>query len=311
MTATVFGSLAFCTIVGFGAAWLILGKRMESLVRSLESAKPKPLEQRPEVKDLLQHILDVTTQLDGDVGRHSHRLNEVQDGLRESLDHQPSAVVEMTQKLLEANVQLRNELQVARTQIAQKQHELETYVSEARTDILTGLQNRRSFNEEINRQFAQRQRQRITFSMLMIDVDHFKNFNDTHGHLAGDLVLRAVARMLSNTLREMDIVCRYGGEEFAVICPGSTLAQAAAGAERVRAAIEAEVITLKEGPVRVTISIGVAEVDETEIAEGLIQRADNALYAAKRAGRNQIQLHQVGGFTETTDAGFPIFRGDA
>ena len=311
MTATVFGSLAFCTIVGFGVAWLILGRRMESLVRNLESAKHKPLEQRPEVKDLLQHILDVTTQLDGDVGRHSHRLNEVQDGLRESLDQQPTPVVEMTQKLLDANVHLRNDLKEARTQITQKQHELETYVSEARTDILTGLQNRRSFNEEINRQFAQRQRQRITFSMLMIDVDHFKNFNDTHGHLAGDLVLRAVARMLSNTLREMDIVCRYGGEEFAVICPGSTLAQAAAGAERVRAAIEAEVITLKEGPVRVTISIGVAEVDETEIAEGLIQRADSALYAAKRAGRNQIQLHQVGGFTETTDAGFPIFRGDA
>ena len=311
MTATVFGSLAFCTIVGFGAAWLILGKRMESLVRSLESAKPKPLEQRPEVKDLLQHILDVATRLDGDVGRHLHRLNEVQDGLRESLDQQPTPVVEMTQKLLDANVHLRNDLKEARTQITQKQQELETYVSEARTDTLTGLQNRRSFNEEINRQFAQRQRQGITFSMLMIDVDHFKNFNDTYGHWAGDLVLRAVARVLSNTLREMDIVCRYGGEEFAVICPGSTLAQAAAGAGRVRAAIEAEVITLKEGPVRVTISIGVAEVDETEIAEGLIQRADSALYAAKRAGRNQIQLHQVGGFTETTDAGFPIFRGDA
>jgi diguanylate cyclase (GGDEF)-like protein len=88
----------------------------------------------------------------------------------------------------------------------------------------------------------------------------------------------------------MDIVCRYGGEEFAVICPGSTLTQAAAGAERVRVAIEAEVITLKEGNVRVTISIGAAEVSESEIAEGLIQRADNALYSAKHAGRNQVQL---------------------
>ncbi len=291
MTGTVFIGLALCTVAGFGIAWAILSQRVKSLARDLESAKQTPVEQRPEVKDLLQQILDVTTRLDGDVGRHSNRLTEVQEGLKGSVGDQSSSVVEMTHKLLEANVLLRNELQEARTQIAQKQQELETYVSEARTDTLTGLRNRRSFNEEINRQFAQRQRQGITFSLLMIDVDHFKQFNDTYGHLAGDLVLRSVARMLTNTLRNMDFVCRYGGEEFAVICPGSTLTQVAAGAARVRAAIETEVITLKEGQVRVTVSIGVAEVDETEIAEGLIQRADNALYAAKHCGRNQVQLH--------------------
>lgn len=291
MTATVLCCLVLCMIVGFGAAWLILGKRMESLVRDLESAKQGPLEQPPEVKGLLQHILDITTRLDGDVGRYSNRLNEVQNELCESLVHQPSPVAEMTHKLLEANVQLRNELQAARTQISQKQQELETYVSEARTDMLTGLRNRRSFNEEINRQFAQRQRQGITFSLMMIDIDHFKNFNDIYGHLAGDLVLRSVAQVLSNTLRDMDIVCRYGGEEFVVICPGSTLAQAAAGAGRVRAAIEAELITFKEEQLRVTISIGVTEVGEAEIAEGLIQRADDALFAAKHAGRNQTHLH--------------------
>ncbi len=291
MTGTVFISLVLCATIGFGVAWFILSQRVKSLTRDLKSAKQTPLEQRPEVKDLLQQIMDVTTRLDGDVGRHSNRLNEVQDGLKESVGNQPSSVLEMTHKLLEANVLLSNELQEARTQIAKKQQELEIYVSEARTDTLTGLRNRRSFNEEINRQFAQRQRQGITFSLLMIDVDHFKKFNDTYGHLAGDLVLRSVARMLTNTLREMDIVCRYGGEEFAVICPGSMLTQAAAGAERVRAAIEASEITLKEGTVRVTVSIGVAEVDEAEIAEGLIQRADNALYAAKHAGRNQVQLH--------------------
>ena len=291
MTGTVFISLVLCATIGFGAAWLILSQRVKSLTETLESVKRSPLEQRPEVKDLLQQIMDVTTRLDGDVGRHSNRLNEVQDGLKESVGNQSSSVLEMTHKLLEANVLLSNELQEARTQIAKKQQELEIYVSEARTDTLTALRNRRSFNEEINRQFAQRQRQGITFSLLMIDVDHFKKFNDVYGHLAGDLVLRSVARMLTSTLGDMDIVCRYGGEEFAVICPGSTLIQAAAGAGRVRAAIEADEITLKEGIVRVTVSIGVAEVDESEIAEGLIQRADNALYAAKHAGRNQVQLH--------------------
>lgn len=291
MAGSVFVGLVLCAAIGFGIAWTILSVRVKSLTRDLESAKHVPVEQRPEVKDLLQQIMDVATRLDGNVGRHSSRLNEVQDGLKQSVGNQSASVLEMTHKLLEANVLLSSELQEARTQIAKKQQELEVYVSEARTDTLTGLRNRRSFNEEINRQFAQRQRQGITFSLLMIDVDHFKKFNDTYGHLAGDLVLRSVARMLTNTLRDMDIICRYGGEEFAVICPGSTLSQAAVGAGRVRAAIEQEVITLKEGNVRVTISVGVAEVSEAEIAEGLIQRADSALYAAKHAGRNQVQLH--------------------
>ena len=291
MTGAIFVTFVVSAATGFGAAWVILGKQVKSLTQDLESAKQSPVEKRPEVKDLLQQIMDVATRLDGDVGRHSNRLNEVQDGLKESVENQPASVLEMTHKLLEANVQLKTELQSARTQIAHKQQELETYVTEARTDTLTALRNRRSFNEEINRQFAQRQRQGITFSLVMIDVDHFKKFNDVYGHLAGDLVLRSVARTLTNTLRDMDIVCRYGGEEFAVICPGLTLTQAAAGAARVRAAIEAAEITLKEGIVRVTVSLGVTEVAEAEIVDGLIKRADDALYAAKHAGRNQVQLH--------------------
>ncbi len=291
MTGAIFVTFVVSAATGFGAAWVILGKQVNSLTQDLESAKQSPVEKRPEVKDLLQQIMDVATRLDGDVGRHSNRLNEVQDGLKDSVENQPASVLEMTHKLLEANVQLKTELQSARTQIAHKQQELETYVTEARTDTLTALRNRRSFNEEINRQFAQRQRQGITFSLVMIDVDHFKKFNDVYGHLAGDLVLRSVARTLTNTLRDMDIVCRYGGEEFAVICPGSTLTQAAADAARVRAAIEAAEITLKEGIVRVTVSLGVAEVAEAEIVDGLIKRADDALYAAKHAGRNQVQLH--------------------
>lgn len=168
---------------------------------------------------------------------------------------------------------------------------LDEFIREARTDILTGLRNRRAFDEELGRQFAQRQRQGVHFSLIMIDIDHFNVFNDTHGHLSGDLVLRSVAQVLSSTLREMDIVCRYGGDEFAVICPGSKLHEAAVGAERVRQAIADHAISLKQSKVQVTISLGVAEVISPEIAEGLIQRADDALYAAKHAGRNRVHWH--------------------
>lgn len=173
----------------------------------------------------------------------------------------------------------------------ERNRSLQLFNAEARTDILTGLKNRRAFNEEVSRQFAQRQRQGIYFSVIMLDVDQFKKLNDLHGHLSGDIVLRSVGEVLSTTLREMDIVCRFGGDEFAVICPGSKLHEAAIAAERVRQAVANKSISLKQSAVQVTVSLGVAEVANAEIAESLIQRADDALYAAKHAGRNRVNLH--------------------
>ena len=178
-----------------------------------------------------------------------------------------------------------------RPRTARQKDEADVLVAEARTDALTGLKNRRSFDEELHRQFSQRQRQGIVFSLLLIDIDHFKQVNDTHGHLAGDLVLQAVARLLTKTLREMDLVYRFGGDEFAVICPGSRLHEAATAAERIRQTVEKTPVLLKDGSTPATLSVGVAEVDDPEIADGLLQRADEALYAAKHAGRNRVHLH--------------------
>lgn len=178
-----------------------------------------------------------------------------------------------------------------RPRTSRQQHEADASATEARTDVLTGLRNRRSFNEELHRLFAQRQRQGITFSLLLIDIDHFKRVNDAHGHPMGDSVLRTVAELLTKTLREMDFVCRYGGDEFAVICPGSRLHEAAVAAERVRQAVAAIRVRLKGADISLTISIGAAEIANSEIADGLIQRADEALYAAKQAGRNCVHLH--------------------
>ena len=178
-----------------------------------------------------------------------------------------------------------------RPQTARQKYEADSLVAEARTDVLTGLKNRRSFDEELHRQFAQRQRQGIVFSLLVIDLDHFKQVNDTHGHPAGDLVLQTVAQRLTKTLREMDLVYRHGGEEFAVICPGSRLHQAATAAERIRQTVEATPVLLKNSSISLTLSVGVAEVVGSEVAEGLLQRVDEALYAAKHAGRNRVRLH--------------------
>lgn len=178
-----------------------------------------------------------------------------------------------------------------RPRTARQKHEADTLVAEARTDALTGLKNRRSFDEELHRQFAQRQRQGTVFSLLLIDLDHFKQVNDTHGHPAGDSVLQTVAQLLTKTLREMDLVYRYGGDEFAVICPGSRLREAATAAERIRQAVETTPVQLNDEALSLKLSVGVAEVGGLEIADGLLQRADEALYAAKHAGRNRVRLH--------------------
>ncbi len=148
----------------------------------------------------------------------------------------------------------------------------------ATTDGLTGLPNRRHLDEALDRACAQVARGHGSLGVLMIDVDHFKRLNDTHGHQVGDDVLRHVAKVLDSELRAGDMVARYGGEEFTVVMPGSQGVEAQGAAERLRCAVE-----LAGGPVDVTVSVGVAwaPLHGTTRAE-LVASADAALYEAKQ-----------------------------
>ena len=167
------------------------------------------------------------------------------------------------------------------------QHE---YEQAAKTDLLTGVHNRRWMNEMFPRQIARSEHAGQPLALVMADIDHFKRLNDTYGHAAGDVVLKAVARRLSDTLRPTDFLVRYGGEEFVALLPGATADTARIAAERVRRAIEREEYlgTDATGALRVTISLGVAILQPGDSLEGLIERADVALYQAKAAGRNQV-----------------------
>jgi diguanylate cyclase (GGDEF)-like protein len=146
------------------------------------------------------------------------------------------------------------------------------------TDALTGLRNRRKFDDEIDSEWRRAVRQKAPLALLMIDADHFKAYNDTHGHQAGDRFLKQMAGAWSQTLRAGDIIARYGGEEFAVALPGTNLEHAQQMLERMRAC-------LPEGQ---TCSAGVCRWDGAESAESLTARADTALYAAKDAGRDRV-----------------------
>lgn len=158
------------------------------------------------------------------------------------------------------------------------------------TDAMTGLHNRRRLDEIYHDEYNRAQRYRQNLSLIMLDVDHFKRFNDEHGHDQGDRVLQAVARVMQNICREVDYPCRYGGEEFCLILPSTGLEGAKRMAERLRSGVEA----MRVNGLQVTISLGVAIYPLVGSSpEALQKAADAALYQAKRAGRNRFHVAQT------------------
>lgn len=166
-------------------------------------------------------------------------------------------------------------------------------------DALTSIGNRRAFDSQIKYEWGRAVREKQSLSMMMLDVDNFKQYNDTYGHQQGDLMLQAVARTLDTALkRSMDIICRYGGEEFAVILPDTSAAGAQEMAEKIRAHIEAMEVLIPQTKkiTKATISIGVASIypESSDCMEDFIKAADQMLYKAKENGRNQVQAVQGG-----------------
>jgi len=163
------------------------------------------------------------------------------------------------------------------------------YKRHASFDGLTGLYNRRWLDEVLPRQAQRARSAGQPLSAVMVDVDHFKRFNDTYGHAAGDYVLFAVGQRLRRSFRPTDLVARYGGEEFTVILPQTPGESAVLAADRVRRALAEEPMTLEDGTlVKVTASMGVAELVQGQTSDALLQAADRALYQAKGAGRNRV-----------------------
>ena len=214
-----------------------------------------------------------------------YRLVHENQQLVASLSSKNQALLEMNREL-EAKIHERtHELAEANTRLAQL----------AVTDGLTGLYNHRHLHERLSLEVERSQRSGLPLSLLMLDVDHFKGFNDSYGHPAGDEVLRQVARVLNDTRRANDVVARYGGEEFAVILVDTAKFTAAKVAERVRERIAAhdfaDAATKASKGTNITVSLGVATFpDDGTDAEALVRAADTALYAAKRAGRNRVVL---------------------
>ncbi|MGO9115308.1 MAG: GGDEF domain-containing protein [Thermoguttaceae bacterium] len=241
--------------------------------------------------DFMVRIHELATQVAFDVGEHNSQVQEINEELTSSKSHDSAKVLDVVVKLVEANQRMQEKLTSTEQKLHEQTDQMQTLLAETRTDALTLLANRRAFDGELVKRFAEFRRQGRIFSLTVVDVDHFKDFNDTHGHRAGDEVLRNVAKVLRRKMRETDMVARYGGEEFAIIHPGTGLADACKSALRACEAIENHQFAHDGKSFHVTVSLGVAEVLTNENAVDTLRRADDAMYAAKQDGRNCVHFH--------------------
>jgi diguanylate cyclase len=193
------------------------------------------------------------------------------------------------------NQALENQLRSTSSEISQLREEVETTRREASTDGLTGIANRKMFDSRVLDAVAEATETGTPMALMMLDIDHFKKFNDAHGHQIGDQVLILLARTLEESTKGKDTAARYGGEEFAVILPETGLTQAITLADKIRQRLASKkIVNRKTGDFlgTITLSIGVAQFKSGESVATLVARADAAMYEAKNTGRNRVTSEQ-------------------
>jgi diguanylate cyclase len=261
-----------------------------------------------------QQLRDLAQNVASDVGAHNTLVGNISDqlgALKAGDGNSETVVREAVTKMLEANKKLATRLEDAERKIQIQAEEIRTQQSEARTDALTRLANRRAFDACLDENIQQFAADARPFSMLILDVDHFKQFNDVHGHQAGDEVLRCVGRTLSRIVKNGDVPCRYGGEEFAIIMANTVASEGQVAAERVRRAIEGMAVQFAGKTLRVTASIGMAESRASEDGVQLLRRADDCVYASKKAGRNCSHWHDGANCVAIAPATKPASKGES
>ncbi len=231
--------------------------------------------------------------------RFSEAVKHSLDELGSQTDHNKvspvlSKLSQQADEMQSANAQFQAELGAAQTEIDNLREELTATRREALTDPLTGLQNRRAL-DAIYAKYSIHSTNNKHFALVIMDIDKFKAFNDKHGHLLGDQILQFIGKFLQAECEEPTVPVRFGGEEFAIVCPTYALSEAQALAEKLRKKLSGIPFNNKrtgDTIAPVTASFGVCEQKQDENLMGIIERADSALYAAKNAGRNKVEVSE-------------------
>lgn len=304
-----FSAVTIVLIVVISAVELALGMALGWWMRG---GRERGLgQQKANVEQAIGRIQKLTHDVAGHVGRHQsqiHGINQELSALEQpSSDDLRAAMAE----IVEVNDHLRARLREAEDKLQEQAEIIRSTEQAARTDALTQLANRRALTEQLQKSLEHAQEEQSPLSLLLIDVDRFKQVNDQHGHQAGDAVLRQIAQTLMAALPDAHLIARYGGEEFAAILPKTTLDAAQAAAEAARAAVESLTLDLGGQQLRVTISSGLVEALPEDDIDSFLRRADTALYASKEAGRNCTHRHdgriidRVGDPPDNAGSGIP------
>ncbi|MEW4563494.1 diguanylate cyclase [Bremerella sp. JC770] len=271
----------------------VVGCAEESLPSLEDDAQDAQVTVDQAINEVVERVRSLADGVRIEVREHSQSVEQINHDLLATANvSDPQAASRIIARLIDANRHLDSRLNLAETRLQEQSELLRSHRVEARTDALTGLPNRRVFDEEIQRLFEEKRDALRASSLIMVDIDHFKDFNDFHGHQAGDLCLKKVGEVIRQTVRGIGgIVVRYGGEEFAVLLPGTELFDAKVAAQRLNRNIERLIVDFEQQELKVTASLGVAEIGRDCDASEWLGRADRALYAAKRDGRNRGCWH--------------------
>jgi diguanylate cyclase len=244
----------------------------------------------------IDHVMALIDSAVRSAGQHDKNLSDVaaklgraddRDAIRSIID----ILVQTASGMKRDNGALETRLKASRHEISQLQQNLETVRNESLTDPLTTLANRKYFDEVLARNLLEATTSTDPVSLMLADIDHFKAFNDTYGHLTGDQVLRLVGMAIKQTVKGQAVAARYGGEEFGIILPRTALREAITVGDQIRRAVMGKELMKRstgEHLGRITVSIGVASYRRGDTIQSLIERADGCLYAAKRNGRNRL-----------------------
>ncbi|HEX4413661.1 MAG TPA: GGDEF domain-containing protein [Lacipirellulaceae bacterium] len=278
-----------------GIFQLAVGLALGLWLRHRPGAAPRREDDMRQASAIAKRLQTLANEMVSVVGEHCTELEQASNLLRAegspTGDTIADLVMNVVGNIVHSNQGLQSKLDTAESRLQEQAVEIEAHISRSLTDPLTGLPNRREFNERLEERMSAWKRRRESFSLLLLDVDHFKKLNDVYGHLVGDQVLATLGNALRTAIRREDAVARYGGEEFAVLLPNTSLDQAILVVRKVREVAGQIAVTHNEQRIAITMSGGLATIQPNEQVESLIQRADAALYAAKSAGRNCSFAH--------------------